>query len=69
MYLENGRDIVRGVLVLAFAGVAYWLDLSLGLALIAIMGILILQSAFSGWCPADFILGALGLKRGLAKKT
>ena len=64
MYLESVRDIFRGTLLLVFAGVAYWFDLRLGLALIALMGILILQSAFSGWCPVDLLLRAFGLKRG-----
>lgn len=68
MYLENGRDIARGALILIFAAVAYWADQSLGLALIAVMGLLILQSAFTDWCPADLILRPLGLKRKLEGK-
>ena len=56
MYLENGRDIVRGILILIFAIIAYWVDLTTGLILIAFMGIMILQSAFTGWCPADLLL-------------
>jgi hypothetical protein len=63
MYLENGRDIIRGVLILVFVAVAYWLDLSLGLILVAFMGAMILQSAFTGWCPADLILRPMGLKK------
>ena len=63
MYLESGRDIIRGILLLIFAAVAYWLDLALGVALVALMGVLILQSAFTDWCPADLFLQPLGLKR------
>ncbi len=62
MYLENGRDIVRGILILIFAAIAYWIDLTTGLALLAVMGGLILQSAFTDWCPADLVLRPLGLK-------
>ncbi len=62
MTLENGRDIVRGVLILTLAAIARWVDLTIGLALIAIMGGLILQSAFTGWCPADTFLRPLGLR-------
>jgi Inner membrane protein YgaP-like, transmembrane domain len=69
MYLENGRDIVRGVLILAFAAVAYWGNLALGLALLVLMGVMILQSAFTGWCPADLILRPAGLKRRLESKS
>ena len=65
MYLENGRDIFRGFLILAFAAIAYWGDLTTGLALVALIGALILQSAFTDWCPADLILRPLGLKKKL----
>ena len=63
MYLENGRDIFRSILILAGAAIAYWVDLTAGLALVAIIGLLILQSAFTDWCPADLILRPLGLKK------
>lgn len=63
MYLENGRDIVRGILLLAFAAIAYWFDLTTGLALVVIMGALILQAGFTDWCPADPLLKPLGLKK------
>jgi len=62
MYLENGRDIVRGILILIFAAIAYWVDLSLGVVLVAFMGLMILQSAFTNWCPADLFLRPLGMK-------
>jgi Protein of unknown function (DUF2892) len=62
MSLENGRDLVRGVLLLIFAAAAYWIDLRVGLLLVAILGTMILQSAFSNWCPADLFLRPLGLK-------
>jgi hypothetical protein len=63
MYLENGRDIFRSILILAGAAIAYWVDLTAGLALVAIIGLLILQSAFTDWCPADLILRPMGLKK------
>jgi len=68
MYLENGRDLVRGILILIFAAIAYWVDLVLGLALVAFMGVMILQSVFTGWCPADLFLRPLGLKSKLESK-
>jgi hypothetical protein len=63
MSLERGRDIVRGILLLIFAAVALWVNLTTGLALIAFMGLMILQSAFSGWCPADLFLRPMGLEK------
>jgi len=62
MYLENGRDMVRGILILIFAAIAYWVDLTTGLLLVAFMGVMILQSVFTGWCPADLFLRPVGLK-------
>ena len=67
MCLENGRDIVRGILILIFAAIAYWVDLTTGLVLAAFMGVMILQSAFTDWCPADLFLRPLGLKKKLEK--
>ena len=68
MYLENGRDIVRGILLLIFAAIAYWVNLTTGLALVAFMGLMILQSAWSGWCPADLFLKPMGLKSKLESR-
>ena len=68
MYLENGRDIVRGVLILVFAAIAYWVDLTIGLALVVFMGVMTLQSVWTGWCPADLFLRPLGLKQKLESK-
>ncbi len=62
MYLENGRDIVRGILILAFVAIAHWIDVTTGLALLAFMGVMILQSAFTDWCPADLFLRPLAFR-------
>jgi hypothetical protein len=67
MYLENGRDIVRGILILIFAAIAYWGNLTTGLVLVTFMGVMILQSAFTDWCPADLFLRPLGLKKKASK--
>jgi len=63
MTLESGRDIFRGILILVAAAIAFWVNLTAGLALVVFMGVMILQSAFTDWCPADLILRPLGLKR------
>ena len=68
MYLENGRDMFRGILILIFAAIAYWVNLTIGLTLVVFMGVMILQSAFTDWCPADLFLRPMGLKRKLESK-
>ncbi len=62
MTLESGRDIVRGALILLFTAVAAWIDRTTGLLMLAVMGLLILQSSATNWCPADLILRPLGLR-------
>ena len=69
MYLENGRDIFRGILLLISTAIAVWVDLTVGLVLISFMGVMILQSAFTNWCPADLILRPLGLKPKLESEA
>ena len=68
MYLENGRAMLQGVLILIFAAIAYWGNLTIGLALVAFMGLMILQSAFTDWCPSDLFLRPVGLKRKLESR-
>jgi hypothetical protein len=63
MSLENGRDIIRGVLLLIFTSAALWADRMTGLALVAFMAIMILQCALTNWCPADLLLLPMGLKK------
>jgi hypothetical protein len=68
MYLENGRDLFRGLMILLFAAIAYWGDLTTGLVLTGLIGVLILQSAFTNWCPADLFLRLMGVKGKLEGK-
>jgi hypothetical protein len=65
MSLENGRDLFRGIFLLIGVAIALWVSLTVGLGLVIFMGIMILQSAFTDWCPADLILRPLGLKKKL----
>jgi hypothetical protein len=68
MYLETGRDLFRGIMILLAAAVSYWANLTAGLALSVFIGVMILQSGFTDWCPADLILKSLGLKKKLQSK-
>jgi len=65
MYLETGRDLFRGIMILVSAAIAHWVNLSVGLALAVFVGIMILQSVITDWCPVDLILRPLGLKQKL----
>ncbi|MEW5870697.1 MAG: YgaP-like transmembrane domain [Chloroflexota bacterium] len=69
MYLENGRDIFRGILLLLSAAIAYWVDLTAGIVLVVFMAVMTLQSALTNWCPADLILRPMGLKGKLESKA
>jgi hypothetical protein len=63
MYLETGRDLFRGIMILLAAALAWWFDLSTGLLLVVIVGVLTLQSVMTDWCPVDLILRPMGLKK------
>ena len=68
MYIENGRDLFRGILILVAAALTYWVDLTFGLALAVFVGVMTLQSVFTDWCAVDLILRPLGLKRKLESR-
>jgi hypothetical protein len=69
MDLESGRNAVRGTLLLVSAAIGHWIDLSLGLGLVILVALLILQSAFTNWCPADLLLRPLGLRPKLRSQV
>ncbi len=68
MYLENGRDLFRGVMILISVFVAYRVSLTAGLALAVFVGGMTLQSVWTDWCPADLFLRPMGLKKKLESK-
>ena len=68
MYLENGRDLFRGIMILLAAFLAWRVDLTIGLALAVFVGVMTLQSAFTDWCAVDLILKPMGLKKKLEGK-
>ena len=47
MYLEAGRDLFRGVILLLAAAIAYWVSLTVGLALVVFVGVMTLQSVMT----------------------
>jgi hypothetical protein len=65
MYIENGRDFFRGCMILISAAIAYWLNITTGLALAVFVGVMTLQSVFTDWCLIDLILRPMGFKKKL----
>lgn len=61
MTVERGLRLMAGAMVLVSLGLAhyvshYWLWLTV------FVGLNLLQSAFTNWCPAMMILRGMGLK-------
>jgi polyferredoxin len=69
MYLENGRDLFRGIMILVAAAIAWWINLTAGLALAIFVGVMTLQSVWTDWCAVDLILRPMGLKKKLESKA
>ena len=65
MYLETGRDLFRGIMILVAVALAYWVNLAAGLLLAVFVGVMTLQSVVTDWCLVDLILKPMGLKKKL----
>ena len=61
MTIERGLRLMAGVAILISLALAYFVSPN-WLWLTALVGLNLLQSAFTNWCPAVLILRALGLK-------
>ena len=61
MTVERGVRLMGGVMVLLSLALAHFLSLY-WLWLTLFVGLNLLQSAFTNWCPAMSILRALGLR-------
>ena len=61
MTVERALRMVAGVMVLLSLALAHFFSLY-WLWLTAFVGLNLLQSAFTNWCPAMTILRAMGLK-------
>lgn len=69
MYLESGRALMQGILLLVFSAIANWVSLTIGLVLVAFMGVMKLQESVTDWCPSDILFRAMGLKKKLESKN
>lgn len=61
MNVERSVRLMAGVMVLLSLALAHYVSLY-WLWLTAFVGLNLLQSAFTNWCPAMSILRAIGLK-------
>jgi hypothetical protein len=68
MFLENGRDLFRGMMILIAAAIAWRVNLTAGLALAAFVGVMTLQCVWTDWCAVDLILRPMGLRKKLESK-
>lgn len=65
MTVENGVRVVAGSMVLVSAALAYFVS-PWWLLLTAFVGVQLIQSAFTGFCPPAYLLRKLGLKDNAA---
>ena len=63
MTVNEALRAMAGLVILVSVALAYWVS-PYWLALTAFVGLNLLQSAFSKWCPAMTIFRKLGLKEG-----
>lgn len=63
MKVENAIRILAGTLVLTSISLAHWVNEG-WLLLAAFVGLNLIQSAFTGFCPAEIILRKLGVGKG-----
>ena len=61
MTVERGLRLMAGVMVLLSLGLTYYVS-HYWMLLTVFIGLNLLQSAFTNWCPAMSILRAIGLK-------
>jgi len=69
MTVERGLRALAGVITLVSLALAHWLS-PWWLLLTAVVGLNLLQSAFTNWCPAMPILRAFGFSeaKGCCKR-
>jgi Inner membrane protein YgaP-like, transmembrane domain len=60
MKLENAIRIMAGTMVLISLGLAHWVS-QWWLLLAVFVGVNLIQSALTGFCPAEMILKKLGV--------
>ncbi len=67
MNIDRAVLAFAGIMILVSVAIVYFIS-PWGLALTAFVGLNLLQSAFTGFCPAAKIFGKLGFQSGHAFK-
>jgi len=63
MTIENGVRVIAGTMILVSAALVYFVSLW-WLLFTAFIGLSLIQSAFTGFCPPTLLLRKLGFKEG-----
>ncbi len=63
MKMENAIRTLAGTMVLISVALTWWVT-PWALLLAVFVGVNLIQSAFTGFCPAEHILARLGVGRG-----
>ena len=63
MKIENAVRIMAGTMVLTSLGLATWVNIN-WLFLAAFVGVNLIQSALTGFCPAEIVFRKLGVGKG-----
>jgi hypothetical protein len=63
MTVEGGVRVLAGVMVLASLGLGLWVS-QWWFILTGFVGVNLIQSAFTGFCPPEKLLRKMGLKPG-----
>jgi hypothetical protein len=66
MTVERSVRLLAGVMVLGSLALAHWVSIN-WLYLTAFVGLNLLQSAFTDWCPALTVFRRMGLPEGRSK--
>ncbi len=68
MTIERGLRLVAGVVVLVSVALAVWMN-PWWILLTAFVGLNLLQSAFTNWCPMVWLLARIGLEPCVARSV
>lgn len=66
MKMENAIRILAGTIILTSLALAHWVNPN-WLFLTAFVGVNLIQSAFTGFCPAEMFMRKLGIGKDESK--
>ena len=66
MNIDRAVLAFAGAMILIALAIGYFVSLTVGVVLLAFIGLNLFQSAFTGFCPLAIILKKLGFQTGQA---